>query len=170
MGIGDVLGAGAGNGQVEMLMDIYKQGGMSNPEGMQAMQQQANEMLNNMSGTAQPGGIDWGTVVFDLGLIALIPLCMMRLRDMGWDARWAYVLLVPLVADTIKQLTGFDLLPFGLGMLLGVAGFVLFTIMCMKGSAPRKSSLPDFEAMEREMEHQEQQKQAQERQPTDTLD
>lgn len=82
--------------------------------------------------------VDWTGALNSALLLAMIPLCRMRLRDMGWFG-WKEVVPVVVfhvsVAEALVQsLTGYDVVP--LGMAWGLATFAGYSWMTFaKGKA-----------------------------------
>lgn len=106
-----------------------------------ALQQQLQQLQDGVGGGAAAPvvhHVDWGGLVNALLQLAMVPLCRMRLRDMGWTG-WPEVVLTVLFNLTavygVVDALGAEGLPFD--TLLSVVSFLGFIWLCMKGSAPR---------------------------------
>lgn len=79
--------------------------------------------------------ITWGAPLLPYVLyMAMLPAAVMRLRDMGWQTKWAGVLGVGSILGMLKAV--FDIaVPFWLRFLLGCVEVFVMTMLTMKGSA-----------------------------------
>lgn len=131
------------------MLDIGKQmtsaanASMTDPA---ALQDVANQLtgdafmpgMNAASTAAAAAHFDWPGLVNNVLLLALVPLCRMRLRDMGKTGKtelvWTVLLNVsPLIA--LLAVFGVDFIP--LGWAFGLLNFGGYIWLCMAASAPR---------------------------------
>lgn len=135
-----VIGWGSSAGSfLEPLLGLMGQGGQLtqamnggdlsslNPDALQGMLSGLTSAPTAVAGAHH--AFDWSGLVNTLCLLACVPMCRMRLLDMGWQGR-AQLLLVGLInlatlGDLVHVLTGFDVLPLGwVFSLLNFAGYM----------------------------------------------
>lgn len=93
--------------------------------GLERLQSMATGAPNSGPAVEAAAGFDWGGLLNGLLSLALIPLCRMRLRDMGWFGWQEMALIGAMYVDVVAGLgqvvTGVYLLP--LGWLWGLLNF-----------------------------------------------
>jgi hypothetical protein len=102
-----------------------------------------NQLLPTTAGhtvTQAPAGIPWGSLFNNLLLLAIVPLCRMRLRDMGWVG-WKEIALtvifnISVLNAVLENLFAVDLLPAN--TLFGMANFIGYAWLCFAKSKPRE--------------------------------
>lgn len=123
------------------LMDVGKQVSGGGEAGLDALQGLAGQLQAGSSGVSDTPAatpFDWSGLVNNLLLIMLIPLCRMRLRDMGKVGKkeWVMTALFNVgPVDAFLQVFGLDIVP--LGWLFGLLNFGGYTWLCIAASAPR---------------------------------
>lgn len=89
-------------------------------------------------------GIDWSSFINTVLLLATVPLCRMRLRDMGYkghsEIALTGILNISVLNNLIVILTGWHLLP--LETLFGVCNFAGYIWLCAAKSKPRAPRPP----------------------------
>lgn len=104
-----------------------------------ALESAQNAMSSLNGGSAGPNGIAWMAVLNNVLLLALFPLCRMRLRDMGYTGRqelgWAIAFNISVVDALIAAFIGDGIMPFGwLWTLLNFGGYIWLSSAKGKGS------------------------------------
>lgn len=130
------------------MLDIGKQmGDVTNASltDVTAMQHVASQLNGdafmpsmNAAASAPSAAFDWPGVVNNVLLLALVPLCRMRLRDMGKTGKveWALTALLNVAPlDALLNVFGADIIP--LGWAFGLLNFAGYTWLCIAASAPR---------------------------------
>lgn len=118
--------------------------GMSDAEVTRAVSEMMpHGPMANVPGTGQASGFSWGMLVGDLIMLALVPLVMMRLRDMGQRGMVMWILLggaYASIAVDFAGMVGLDLGMLGIGA--GVVGMFLWLWLSMAPtSRPERSRL-----------------------------
>jgi uncharacterized membrane protein YhaH (DUF805 family) len=108
-----------------------------------AQQQAVGEMAQSLlQGTAPPGADGWQVFVPYFLYAFMYPLVLMRLRDMGWDLRWAWLAYAPLVTGFLDEIMGLAL-PFVITLPFLLGSFYVLTMLSVAGSRPRDATSPD---------------------------
>ncbi len=142
------MAEGAG-GFIGPILDIlFALKGIGNGSDAMGALETAQGAIASLSGSgAEPGGIAWMAVLNNVLLLALFPLCRMRLRDMGYTGRqelgWAIAFNVSVVNALIAAFVGEGVIPLSwLWTLLNFGGYIWLS------SAKGKAGLAVSERMD----------------------
>jgi uncharacterized membrane protein YhaH (DUF805 family) len=132
-----LMGGGSGGGTPDLAGMMNGDFGGGNGGGPDPAQlQKALDQLQQGASAPAPHGVAWGDVL-DSGIwLALLPLVMMRLRDMGKSGVMLWVFIVLLYAPILMQLAAaFAGDVFGTAQTVaGFVSFVLLAWMCVAKS------------------------------------
>jgi uncharacterized membrane protein YhaH (DUF805 family) len=101
----------------------------------QAVQEMAKSLLNGTVLTEEQAG--WQAFVPYLLYALLYPVVLMRLRDMGWDTRWAWLAYAPLVLGFFDEILGLGL-PFVITLPFLLGSFYVLTMLSVGASRLRE--------------------------------
>ena len=120
-------------------------------KNLSSMDVQGMMAAMNGGGAAKGFHVDWAGVVNNLCFLITVPACAMRLRDMGYLNRTAWVLSaiinVYVVEALVISLSGYDVVPFGWGFtILSFAGYTWLTFARGKPRMKPSERIPGPEA------------------------